>query len=606
MIKTGKKIYKLLSKKERISMVGLFAMILLMAVIDMLGVVSIMPFMAMLANPEVVEKNNLLNYLYVLMQSFGIRSMEQFNLMIGGIVFVLLLSSLIIKALTTYFQLLFAMRCEFGIATRLLNAYLNQGYSWILDRNSADLGKQLLSEIGNIIYHALMPVMACIAQSVVAIVLILMLIYINPQLAFIVGLTLSFAYIIIYSINKSSVRRLGKVSIQANKERFTNISEAFGAFKEIKVGGFERAYVQRFEIPAKIYAKSHAGVQAISQIPRFGIEAIAFGGMLLVVLYLISESGNISNALPVIALYALAGYRLMPALQQVYGAIIQIRFVTPALDNLVTDIDRLKKNSIKNSASRLKVTDAIELRDVSFSYPNSSVKALNHINLIIPSKSTVAFIGETGSGKTTAVDLLLGLLNPQNGALLVDGKEINQENIRDWQNSLGYVPQQIYLKDDTIAANIAFGSDHGAVDWDDLEAAAKLANLHTFIKEELPQGYATIVGERGVRLSGGQRQRIGIARALYHKPAVLILDEATSALDNMTERAIMEALKNLSYDVTIIMIAHRLSTVENCEHLFFLEKGSIRSTGAYKDLLLKDNKFQAMVNTNETVKKNVK
>jgi ABC-type multidrug transport system fused ATPase/permease subunit len=329
--------------------------------------------------------------------------------------------------------------------------------------------------------------------------------------------------------------------------------------------------------------------------PRFALEAIAFGGMLLVILYLMAQSGSFAAALPIVTLYAFAGYRLMPALQQIYGAVTQLKYAGPALKALHTDLVGLNPvEPYGKVLEPLHLNKCIELNTIVYQYPKANAPALNGINLSIPARSTVGLVGSTGSGKTTTVDLILGLLEPQEGTLCIDGQVVNASNRRQWQKSIGYVPQHIYLADDTVSANIAFGLAQEMMDQRAVERAAKIANLHDFVVQDMPQGYGTMVGERGVRLSGGQRQRIGIARALYHNPSVLVLDEATSALDNLTEQAVMEAVHNLSHSITIILIAHRLTTVRECDQIFLLEKGIVKSKGTFKQLVEKSDQFKAM------------
>jgi ABC-type multidrug transport system fused ATPase/permease subunit len=476
-----------------------------------------------------------------------------------------------------------------------VEGYLHQPYSWFLNRHSADLGKTILSEVNAVIYNGMLPLMTLMAQSTVALALLILLLIVDPLLALSVGVVLGLAYAGIFAVMSGWLKRLGHARIDANKERFTAVSEAFGAAKEVKVGGLEQAYIQRFAKPAEIYAKGQATSQVISQLPRYALEAIAFGGMLLVMLYLMTKSGSFASALPIIALYAFAGYRLMPALQQIYGAFTQLRFAGPALDALHQDLISLQAADAQHGhLNLLPLTQAITLNQVSYRYPKAPQPALKGINLAIPAHSTVGFVGATGSGKTTTVDVILGLLEPQEGALNIDGQPITAANRRQWQRAIGYVPQHIYLADDSVAANIAFGVPVKDIDLKAVERAAKIANLHEFVVNDLPQGYATTVGERGVRLSGGQRQRIGIARALYHNPQVLILDEATSALDNLTEQAVMGAMNNLGHDITIILIAHRLTTVRECDQIFLLEKGIVKSNGTFKQLVEKSDQFRAM------------
>lgn len=588
---TIKKLLDLLTSSERKRAYMLLGMILIMALLDMIGVASIMPFMAVLANPELVETNA---FLYTAYTKLGFTDTQQFLFALGMLVFVLLVLSLAFKALTTYAQLRFTLMRECSIGKRLVEGYLHQSYSWFLSRHSADLGKTILSEVGDVIANGVMPMMTLIAQGAVATALLTLLILIDPKLALIVGLTLVAAYTLIFKATRGFLARIGKERVKANQGRFTAVSEAFGASKEVKVGGLEQVYIQRFSSPAQTYARHQATAQVISQLPRFVLEAIAFGGMLLVVLYQMAQSGSFASALPIIALYAFAGYRLMPALQQIYGAITQLRFAGPALDALHADLMSLQPAYPNPSYDTIALKQAITLKQIQYRYPNAPQPALKNLSLTIPAKSTVGLVGATGSGKTTTVDLILGLLEAQDGTLAIDGQVITEHNRRSWQRAIGYVPQQIYLADDTVAANIAFGLDVKDIDQAAVERAAKIANLHEFVINELPLQYQTTVGERGVRLSGGQRQRIGIARALYNTPQVLILDEATSALDNLTEQAVMEAVHNLGNEITIILIAHRLSTVKACDTIFLLEKGELKAQGMFDELTQANEKFRAM------------
>ena len=275
----------------------------------------------------------------------------------------------------------------------------------------------------------------------------------------------------------------------------------------------------------------------------------------------------------------------MPALQQVYSSISNLTFFGSTIDKLISEIKSLQFTKVDNSKRFLTLNKSIRLKNINFKYPNSSRTALQNVTLEIQAKSTVGFVGKTGSGKSTTADIILGLLMAQEGELEVDGEVITYENLRSWQRSIGYVPQQIFLSDDSVAANIAFGKNPKEINQADLEEASKIANLHNFVIDEMPNQYQTIIGERGVRLSGGQRQRIGIARALYNKPQVLILDEATNALDNQTEDAVMDAINNISKDITLIMIAHRLKTVKNCDIIFKFKDGKLLDYGPYHKII---------------------
>ena len=591
-----KKIKFFLTPKEQKRGVFLLCMTLIMAMLDMLGVASIMPLMAVLTNPELVESNSLLQTMFKVSIIFGVENNQQFLIALVILFFITLLSSLTFKAFTTYLLFSFAQMRQFSISKRLVENYLHQPFSWFLNRNSAELGKTILSEVGLVVGNGLKPMMTLIAQSVVVIGLLILLILVDPKLALIVFFTFSLAYGSIYKISRGYLNKIGKERFKNNQKRFATVSEAFGAAKEIKVGGLEQTYINRFDGPAKAYAKHEITSQIIRQLPRYALEAVAFGGMLLVILYFISQGGKFAAVLPVLALYALAGYRLMPALQQIYASVTQLRYASPAIESLYLDLKNIKKVNLEQNENILSFNKSITLNHIHFQYPQASRTALKDIFLTIQAKTTVGLVGATGSGKTTIVDVILGLLEVQKGKLEVDGIEINKKNCKDWQRSIGYVPQNIYLADDTVAANIAFGIDPEKINQKAIERAAKIANLHEFVISELPQKYQTTVGERGIRLSGGQRQRIGIARALYHNPKLLILDEATSALDNLTEKAVMDAVHNLGNDITIILIAHRLSTVKKCDTIFLLEKGELKEQGTFDKLIKVNKQFEKTAN----------
>ena len=584
-MKIIKKILYLLTKNERKYAVLLLFMILIMALLEMVGVASILPFISVLTNPSLIETNSILKTLFKASSIFGVKDSKDFLFLLGVFVFILLVTSVTFRAFTTYFQIRFIQLVQHSISKRLMEKYLKQPYVWFLNRNSADFGKTILSEIGTVIGNGVNPLIELIARGAVTITILTLLIVADPKLALIVGFSFIGSYLLIYTLTKNYIDKIGKQRLKNNRERFFSINEAFSAVKEIKVGGLEKIYIDRFSNPNLTMAKNLASSSVIEQMPKFILEVLAFGGILLLILLLMLKTGSFNNALPFISLYAFAGYRLMPALQAIYISIMKLVFVGPSIDLIHNDLKNLKIYDINDDQSVLTLKNNIKLKNISYNYPNSSRTALKNININIPVNSTVGIVGRTGSGKTTIVDIILGLLEVQRGSLEVDEKIITKQNIRSWQKSIGYVPQNIYLSDDTIASNIAFGVNHKNINQEAVKKASKIANLHNFIIDELPEKYQTTIGERGVRLSGGQRQRIGIARALYHDPKVLIFDEATSALDNETEKAVMDAVDKLHKDVTIIMIAHRLNTVKKCNIIFKLEKGQLVEQGTYSTII---------------------
>ena len=593
-----KKLIFLLTSQELKSASFLLLMIIIMALLEMIGVASILPFIAVLTSPDIIESNLILNKIYLFFSKYGVENIQQFLFVLGIFLFVLFVFSLTFKAITYYFQVKFVQMCEYKIGKRLVEGYLRQPYSWFLNRHSAELGKTILSEISRVISGAINPVMDLISKGMLVIAIICLLFVVDPKLALIVGISLASAYGLIFYFIKNYLKKIGKESLRNNELRFTAISEAFGASKEIKVGGFEQIYIRRFSQAAKIFAQNIAYAQIAGQLPRFILEAIAFGGILLIVLYMMGQTANFNNILPIISLYVFAGYRLMPALQQIYTSFTTLTFSSASLDKLYNDIKSLKPYNISPDQNFISLNQGIILKNVHYKYPDASRSSLEDISLNIPVKTTVGLVGATGSGKTTTIDIILGLFEAQKGTLEVDGKIITKENSRSWQKSIGYVPQHIYLSDDTIAANIAFCIDSEDINQEAVEKAAKIANIHDFVTEELPEKYQTTIGERGIRLSGGQRQRIGIARALYNNPLVLVLDEATSALDNQTEKVVMEQINNLGKNLTIILIAHRLSSVKNCDKIFLLEKGKLKNEGTFAELVKYNIDFEVNANDN--------
>ena len=591
-MKTFKKLILLLSFNDRKKFFFLLGLINVMAFLDMMGVASILPFMTVLLNPDVVETNFLINKIFIYSKIFGVKTIQDFIFFLGIAVFFLLVVSLFLKACVTYFQVHFVQISQHNISTRLVEGYLNKKYSWFLNRNSSDLAKNILSEVGEIVSIGIAPLLELISKTIITIVIISMLMFVNSKLTFIAGILLTLVYTLIYYSYRKILSRIGKEKFLSNELRFKSINEAFGGIKEVKFIGLEDLYKKNFKKLNLSYVKTVTSSVVISQLPRFFIEAVAFGGILLITLILLSMSKSPTEFIPLITLYVFASYRLIPALQIIYGAVAQLTYIGPTLNKLYDDFEKLKDFNVTQNSSKthLPFKKEIYLKNIYFEYPNSTRVALKKINLRIPIKSSVGLVGVTGSGKTTIVDIIMGLLEPQNGKLEIDDIVINNQNVRTWQKNIGYVPQFIYLSDDTVSANITFGLNSENINQEEIEKVCKIVNLHDFIINELPEQYDTKIGERGIRLSGGQRQRIGIARALYRKPKVLVFDEATSALDNKTEKEIINAINNINKDITMITIAHRLNTLKNCDTIYRVNNGEIVQQGTFNKIV--NNKFK--------------
>lgn len=584
----------MLSPAEKRRASWLLFCILLMALVDVVGIASIMPFMTVLSDPGLIDRNE---YLQEAFRYFRFGSSEDFLFALGILVFCVLVLSIAIKGLTTWLILRFTHLQGYSLARRLVSAYLGQPYEWFLNRNSAELSKAVLAEVRQVVSGSVLPLMQLVAQGSTIVAILVLLLVVNPVVALGTGAAFSVLYGLIYWVVRDRIAQLGADRNQAELVRYRTLSEVFGGIKDVKLGGYEHVFLKKYDAQARIFAESQSTAAIAGQLPKYFLEMLAFGGVIAVCLYLIRSDGGVQGAFPLLVMYAFAGYRVLPALQLAYAQLTQVRFSAAALDELHHDLRSVERSlPAKVADADIEFKESILLDGVSYAYPGQAGFALRSLTLHIPARSTVGLVGSTGSGKTTTVDILLGLLAPTAGTVRIDGVVLDPQRLRSWQGLIGYVPQQIYLTDDSVAANIAFGiQEGGRIDRDAMIRAAKAAHIHDFIANELPGGYETRIGERGVRLSGGQRQRIGIARALYRRPRILVLDEATSALDTITERAVMEEIRRIGEELTVVHIAHRLSTVRRCDQIYVMKSGACVASGSFDDLSLHSSEFRRMV-----------
>ena len=590
---TFRKLMDLLDARERRNFWLLMGMVLLMGLANMAGVASVLPFLAVLAQPQIVEESEWLAAAY---RASGAATPIDFLLMLGVGVVVAYLGALAFKAGAGYALTRYGLMRTHSLAQRMLSRYLGQPYAWFLGRHTADLTKTVLGEVAQVVNGVLIPFLNMLAGIVLVVCLLGLLIAVDPWIALFLATLMGGAYAVVYVVVRRRVARLGVERVETNRQRFKITQEGFAGIKEIKVLGLEESLMRRFAAPSRRMAEVQAASSLLSSLPMHFLEGLAFGGMMTVVLALAwINQGDLGAILPVAGVYALAGSRISPAMQQIYRTLNQLRFGKAALDALHADFAAAPAVALPPPAEPIRLRERLALEEVDFAYPGAERGALRGMTLEIRANSTVGVVGGTGAGKTTAIDVVMGLLEPQAGRLAVDGRPIATDaDRRAWRRSVGYVPQQIYLVDSSVSQNVAFGQPPEKIDQAAVERAARMAQLHDFVMAELPQGYDTRVGDRGVRLSGGQRQRIGIARALYHDPDVLVLDEATSALDNLTERAVMESVRALGGRKTVIMIAHRLTTVMGCDEIFLLERGRVAARGSYAELLERSPAFRAM------------
>ena len=528
--------------------------------------------MMILTNPITIENSSILLYLKKI---FEIPNEKSFLFFFGSAFLTLFIISTIFRTFNLYAQVRFILMREYSISKKFVENYLYKPYYWFLNNHSVDLTKNILSEINIVIHGYFLPALNLISQGVLIILILVLLSLINYNLAFNIFFILSLTYLSIFLFMKKILFRLGKERLEVNTERYRILIEAFSAFKIVKIHGAEKNYLNRFLPSAKSHAINQSYSQIISILPRFIIEGVAFSLLMLIILLVINNDTKFHEFIPLIALYTFSGYRLLPALQNFYFSISQMRFSQKAFDSLYENIKKIKLP--KNDFSKNQVmpfSKSIKLINVSYKYPGSRKYVFRKLNLTIPSLKTLAIVGPSGSGKTTILDIITGLLDPNEGFLMIDKKIINPKNKRYWQNNIGYVPQNIYLSDDTIETNIAFGVEKKNLDPRKVIQAAIDSNIHSFIMR-LPNGYKTYIGEQGVRLSGGQRQRLGIARALYNEPKILILDEATSSLDYLSEKILINCINNLKKKTTTILVTHRRNFIKKFDTIISLKEGKI-------------------------------
>jgi HlyD family secretion protein len=493
---------------------------------------------------------------------------------------------------------IFGARIGTEIADLLYTYYMQQSWQFHASSSSAQLTKQVSTEAARISIGIMQPLVQMNAKIVLAAFISISIVIYDPLIAILGLVIFSLAYFLLYSLVREKLAANGNKLSEISTERFRLMNEGFGGIKDVLLLDRSHDFIERFQNSGKVFAQAQGTNIAISQVPRYFIELIAFGAMISLVLLLIKlHAGNLGEVLPILAVYALAAFKLLPALQQIYSSVSQIKGNIAAFEAVKEDLERAfnSQKLINSDSSSIPIylRKSIVLKDIEFSYPGKHRLAINGVNMNIPVNSVIGLVGSSGSGKSTLIDLLLGLLTPQQGSLYIDDTRITATNKRAWQDLLGFVPQSIFLSEGTIAENIAFGIPKKDIALNKVNRALILANLSELVAQ-LPDGINTRVGERGVQLSGGQRQRIGIARALYHEAEVLVFDEATSALDGITEKIVMDAIHEFSGQKTIIMIAHRLKTVEKCDLIYFMEQGKIIDYGTYQELVVRNLKFKEM------------
>jgi ATP-binding cassette subfamily C protein len=565
-----------------------------MGILEVVGVASILPFMELVSKPDAIYESRYLNFAY---EYFAFDNAREMLIYFGiGIIGLIGLTNAFAIA-AMWYQYKISWNVAHHLSTRLLLSFIKKPYRYFLNQNTNQIKAYVISEVGSLTGGVIIPFIELVSRSFVSIIIFTLLMMVDPKIALIAFLGLGGSYLIIYLARKNYLRDIGKYRINMNLMRYKSITELFDGIKTIMVYNKLPFFYKRFENASKEFTSVQPKYNLVLVAPKYILEFLAFGSVLAFTIYLYVSGGNIQSALPRLSLFAVAGYRLLPALQKIFTAAARIRHNYPILGKLHNDLKVVDQadRGMETVDSVIGFNESIILSDIEFKYENAEAPVLSDLDLKITKGEMVAFVGATGSGKTTIVDIIAGLHTPQRGQLLLDEIPLRDEDIKSWQNSLAYVTQEVFLFDDSIMRNISMEENERLIDYDRLEKAAIKADIHDFITGDLPEGYKTEIGEKGVRLSGGQRQRLGLARALYANPSVLILDEATSALDSVTEKGIIETIKSLPGNITKIIIAHRLSTVRYSDNIYIIEEGKIAAQGKFDDLASNNSIFQKMV-----------
>lgn len=579
MLRIVKKLGLLLNVQQKKKMVIIVFLMLIGAVLETMSVSLVVPLMTALMQEDFIEKNAFIAWVC---QVIHIQEKQQFVLL----AITAMIAVFIVKDIFLYFEYYVQTRftCNNRVATqrKLMEVYLNRPYEYFLNASSGEIMRVIKADTAGT-FNLLNMTMTFFTEGIVAIALVIAIIVVDPKMAMMIATLMVIVMLIVFLIVKPMLKRAGQDYQYNNAVANMWILQAIEGVKEMKVANKENFFVEEYTGYSSRAVDSEKTQTLLGTVPRLIIEAVVVSGMLIYIAIMVLNGKDVSTLLPQISAFAVAAVRLLPSANRMSASLNTITFTEPQLDKCIENL-RVADEFVKEDAQRkakkpvakehLTLEKECGLYQVEFAYPNVEKKVLDKADMIIPVGKSIGIVGTSGAGKTTAVDILLGLLEPQNGSIKTDGSDI-QSNYDNWLTHLAYIPQTIYMLDGTIRENVAFGYHDNAIDDKEVWRALEEAQMADFVRS-LPEGLETSIGERGVRLSGGQRQRIGIARALYTNPELLIFDEATSALDNETEAAIMESINSLHGKKTLIIIAHRLTTIESCDMVYRVENGKIQ------------------------------
>ncbi|HXG69647.1 MAG TPA: ABC transporter ATP-binding protein [Gemmatimonadaceae bacterium] len=580
-MKAASKVYAILTPKERRRSLVLLVLMVIGMVLETLGIGLVIPAIGLFTHEEDLASRY--PQLQPALDALG--NPTQGRLAVYGVL--ALVGIYLIKTVFLGFlvwrQTTFSYDVQAALSQRLFTTYLRQPYTFHLQRNSAQLIRNAISEVSQYTFSILLPGLLVLTEGLVLVGITTMLLTIEPLGAGIMGATLGAASWGFYRVTRARVAHWGEARQLHEGMRLQHLQQGLGGAKDVKLLGREEDFLSRYRAHNVEGARVGSLQATLLQFPRLWLEFLGVMGLAILIITLVAQGREVGAIVPALALFAAAAFRLMPSVNRVLGAVQSLRYGVPVIDVLYRELQLDVPASGTHRAIGHPLADRIDVSGVSFCYEGAPAPALRNVSLTIHRGETIGVIGASGAGKSTLVDVILGLLVPTSGEVRVDGED-TRRRLRGWQDQVGYVPQSVYLTDDTVRRNVAFGLADHEIDNASVQRTVRAAQLEEFVSS-LPDGLETVVGERGVRLSGGQRQRIGIARALYHDPPVLVLDEATSALDTVTEQGVMQAVAALQGNKTILIVAHRLTTVAQCDRLYLLEHGSIAAEGTPGSML---------------------
>jgi ATP-binding cassette, subfamily B, bacterial PglK len=594
MIDSLRKLNRLLRSRDRRRVAALFLLMLVGSLLEVLGVGAIPAFVMLAASPERVQEYALVDRVVT---ALGLEDPRDLLLWGGAALLVIYLVKNTYISLLHWYKARFVFQQQVRLGDRLFSAYMDAPYTFHLERNPAVLLRNANEEVRVAVTGVLMPALKLAMDAVIIGGIVVLLFVIEPVITLATVGVLGTGSGLFLKFTRAKMKHFGRQEQVYRREMIQAIQQGIGGLKDARVLRREGFFKRAFRHAARKSADAAQYKKVVSEVTKPFIETVAVSGMLLVALLLLLQGRPVESVIPVLTLFGAAAVKLMPALKDLMTGLTLIRYSAVAVHPVHDDLQQLAigdapREAVDGRPNETKLKEGIEIQNVFYRYPNARADVLRGVSLQIPTGAAVAFVGASGAGKTTLVDLVLGLLEPTGGRILVDGADIATD-FCSWQRKLGYIPQFIYLADDTIRRNIAFGLADEQIDEERVWKAVESAQLREFIGS-LPDGLDTMVGDRGVRLSGGQRQRIGIARALYHDPAVLVMDEATSSLDVQTEGFVVAAIEAAKKDRTVIMIAHRLQTVRNCDTIFYMEHGVLKDVGTFDVLTLTSAGFREM------------